>query len=259
MSLVAHAATHWGGCQPGGLGQLPWPGPAESGLTSGLYPWPLPGTGRLVSLATSSTPTPPRHTLHGLSIATVFPCHLVLVLGSGLRPWDLWSSGCCYREAHVGGEGVRLGERSDLWTCVRRREAGTAGRVSPGQVQDPSHTQQAILGQARLCPLGPKVHSSSHPDPRPFVQVFPHPRHLPRALPAWLLPTKGPSQNAGWCVTMSGQDGCHKDVSQRSLPPYRLGAPPAGMVGCRAWWLPAGCSALTASRCPKARSMWGSR
>lgn len=45
--------------------------------------------------------------------------------------------------------------------------------------------------------MGPPVPPVSHPDPRPFAQAVPYPRHFLCAVLAWLLRVKDFSQDGG--------------------------------------------------------------
>lgn len=166
--------------------------------------WPLASThgpcreqSGWVSLATSSTPTPPQHKLHGLSVPPVFPCHLVLVLGSGLSPppsealGPNAAPGACGRVAGTFGLrgvatekptwGVRLRERSDLCQVPRvetRSRDSLEGQPRAGPRPQPHTAGDSGTG----LPLSPLSEGPFLLSPRP--QALCTSRCSPRALAA---------------------------------------------------------------------------
>lgn len=248
VSPVAPTGCPASGCRCGGCAQrtagvraacLSW-------LTSGLCPWLPRGQG--AGLLWAPRPPPPHpHELHGLSIPIPFPHHLAGLSGAPSAPGGpgtqrrarrpvscfLWSSGCHHQQAHVGDEEARLTECSDLWQVpMPGRGAGAGAQAwelrpgrQPGAGPSPS-MPSGVRGPhqmrewPRLCP--------SCPDPRPFAQAAPDPGHSPHALPAWPLHVEDSSANAGWCVTTSGQNGRHEDMSQSGSLLSGRGAPDGG-------------------------------
>lgn len=92
MSLVAYPGMPWQ-VAASVEGSDSCPGTADSSCPCGVPVvadlWPLPLSPAKNSGAGPRWPPPrapilPQHKLHGFSISTVFPCHLILVLGSGL-------------------------------------------------------------------------------------------------------------------------------------------------------------------------------
>lgn len=241
VSPVAPTGCPASGCRCGGRAQrtagvraacLSW-------LTSGVCPWLPRGQG--AGLLWAPRPPPPHpHELHGLSIPITFPHHLAGLSGApsapggpGTQRWArrpvscfLWSSGCHHQQA-------RLTECSDLWQVpMPGRGAGAGAQAwelrpgrQPGAGPSPS-MPSGVRGPhqmrewPRLCP--------SCPDPRPFAQAAPDPGHSPHALPAWPLHVEDSSANAGWCVTTSGQNGRHEDMSQSGSLLSGRGAPDGG-------------------------------
>lgn len=222
--------------------------PRSVPIVADLWPLPLAPGGQGAGLLWAPRPPPPHlHELHGLSIPITFPHHLAGLSGApsapggpGTQRWArrpvscfLWSSGCHHQQAHVGDEEARLTECSDLWQVpMPGRGAGAGAQAwelrpgrQPGAGPSPS-MPSGVRGPhqmrewPRLCP--------SCPDPRPFAQAAPDPGHSPHALPAWPLHVEDSSANAGWCVTTSGQNGRHEDMSQSGSLLSGRGAPDGG-------------------------------